>query len=158
MAITPAQFAQRARGFANDLPKVERRAVGAAALVVKNSALTELRSAVGPDLRMSGVGKRGAKVGARYDQAAGSASALVRATGPVHLIENDTKPHKISPKRRRGSRGALSIPGVGVRASVNHPGTRGKKPWAKAVAKARPKVGGIVAAETNKAMRGAFGR
>lgn len=40
------------------------------------------------------------------------------------LVDQPTKAHKIAP-RRRGRR-AIGIPGVGPRASAQHPGTRGK--------------------------------
>lgn len=158
MPITPQQFAHRARSFAADLPSLERRTVNAAALMFKNTATAELRKAVGGDLRMSGVGKRGAKVGARYDQGLSASTALVRLTGPVHLVETNMPAHRIPRTRRRGPRRrVLVIPGVGVRAWANHPGTTGKRPWAKTLNQAAPKVPKVLAAETSKALRGTFG-
>lgn len=157
MAITPAEFASRARRFAGDLPGVERRTVETAALMVKDTATQQLRQAVGSDLRMSGVGKRGAKVGARYDKGNRSSTAVVRALGPVQLVEGSTKPHRIPRQRKRGRRRVIAIPGVGVRASANHPGTRAKRPWAKAMDRAIPKVPAVIQEETAKALRGVFG-
>ncbi len=78
-------------------------------------------------------GKRKA-IGARYDlKGSGqTASATVTYTGPAHLVNNPTRPHRIEPRRPRGVRtrrrrgsSALTINGS-VRAWANHPGTRGK--------------------------------
>jgi hypothetical protein len=41
--------------------------------------------------------------------------------GPVHLLSEPTAPHEI--------KGPLNIPGIGVVASVQHPGTKGKQTW-----------------------------
>jgi hypothetical protein len=73
------------------------------------------------------------KIGVRYDIKGNGprAVALVRYTGPAHLVNNPTKPHRIEPRirpgsrRRRGAR-ALTING-NVRSWANHPGTAGKK-------------------------------
>jgi hypothetical protein len=72
------------------------------------------------------------KIGVRYDIRGNGprAVALVRYVGPAHLANNPTKPHRIDPRRARGSRRrrgarALTI-GGNVRAWANHPGTRGK--------------------------------
>ncbi len=157
MVRTPAQFALRARSFANELPKLERRTVEAAAAMVKSTAVSELRRAAGADLRLSGVGKRGARIGARYDRGKSTSTAIVRALGPVQLVESNTKPHRVPKKRTRGRRRVVVIPGVGVRASANHPGTRGKHPWARAMDRAIPKVPAVMSAETSKTLRGHFG-
>jgi hypothetical protein len=68
----------------------------------------------------------------RYDvKGAGvKPSALLRITGAFPLVESDTPAHPITPRRARGRRSrrgarALVINGQ-VRASANHPGTRGK--------------------------------
>jgi hypothetical protein len=57
-------------------------------------------------------------------------SALVRFTGPFHLVNNPTKAHQIVPGgrggRRRSRKRALNIPGIGPRAYATHPGTPGK--------------------------------
>lgn len=84
-------------------------------------------------------------------------TALVRYTGPFHLVNNPTKAHVIRPRvfvgtrgsvagrRGRGQRavkgaallsifgldardgGALRMPGIGFRAEAHHPGTQGKR-------------------------------
>lgn len=108
-------------------------AMNKVAFAAKTILLGELGSAVGSDLKLSGVGKSGVKLGVRYDvKGRTNATALLKATGPWQLIERDTKPHTIRPRSRRRKAGkkALAINGE-VRASAQHPGTRGKEPWAK---------------------------
>lgn len=158
MAITPQQFAVRARSFVNDLPDVERRGVESAALLVKNAVNAQLRVAVGADLRMSGVRKKGARVGARYEKGQSKSTAVVQAFGPMPLIENDTPPHRIPKVRgRRARKRVVVIPGVGVRAWAHHPGTKGKRPWERAINRSVPKVPAVIQAETGKALRKSFG-
>lgn len=98
--------------------------------------------------RLSGVGQRGARLNVRYDiKGHGlNAAALIRATGPFHLLERDTKPHEIRPKGRRSGKlaalgfrppRAISTP-YGPRQRVQHPGTTGKHPFEKGVNAALP--------------------
>lgn len=62
---------------------------------------------------------------ARYDLRGDS--AIIRYAGAkAHLVNNPTKAHRIVPRSRRRGRQALTINGD-VRASANHPGTRGKR-------------------------------
>jgi hypothetical protein len=75
----------------------------------------------------------------------------------VHLIESDTRPHRIPKQRRRGKSRVIAIPGVGVRAYAQHPGTKGKHPWRKGTAKALPKVPAVIAGEVRSAMAAKFG-
>jgi hypothetical protein len=156
MAKSPAQFASDLRRFAADGSNFEKRLATSAALTVKDATLRELRVAA-PRLRLSGVGKRGARVGVRYDQGNTPGTMLVRATGPVHLIESDTKAHPIPKARKRGRKRYVVIPGVGVRSSVKHPGTSGKHPWRKGVARAKVAAPRAVQEETRKQMGRFFG-
>lgn len=99
--------------------------------------------------RLRGVGKNGARVGVRVTQQR-SDTALVQATGPLHLIERDTSAHLIprttGVRRRRTAAGRLShkrestgrvlsgrkllvINGSVVTGPVLHPGTKGKHPF-----------------------------
>jgi hypothetical protein len=115
----------------------------------------------GPAIKASWVGiaagaglRPGARVarrkwGVRYSVGR-KGNLYVRFTGPVHLVNGDTKAHPIVPKalrkaqgqaligaltgvkvsRRLGGRGrrALTI-GSDVRSYANHPGTKGKRFW-----------------------------
>ena len=120
--------------IARNVQTAELHAVNAAALAAKTTILPFVAASSGGDLRLSGVGRRGAKVGVRYDiKGTTNPTALVRATGPLHFRESDTKagprPHK---RRRRRS----SIPET----VYGHPGTKGVHPWARGKAAARPVI------------------
>lgn len=131
--------------FAASLPAAERKGLLAAGLVVKKSTEASLRLSGVKSGRLRNVGKKGARLGVRVTPR-GTKTVEVRATGPWHLVENDTAAHDIMPKSRQLRRSrikpgsqrakALKVPGVGPRASVRHPGTKGKQPWAKGVAAA----------------------
>lgn len=139
-------------------------AIKKAALAGKVIHAAEISKASGGDSKLSGVGPKGAKVGVRFDMARGSfdPEALLKATGPMQLIESDTSGHVIRSRhatgyKRRGFVGptlpgqfrvkntfgpklspVLNIPGIGYRRSARHPGTRGKHPWQKGKDRARP--------------------
>ncbi len=148
MTITVAQVAGRMAAVDQAAVKGGRVAVSKAALDAKTII------AAGAPGRLRNVGK-GAKLGIRYTVAGAGAttSARLKATGPWPIIESDIGPHLIGPKKKRrrsgpgsGRGGGISIPGVGVRRSAHHPGTKGKHPWAKGVAKAEP----VVAKQMNR--------
>lgn len=137
MADSLPVFLEKTARMGGELRRLERNMVVVAAQTVKTSVQTQLAAAGVQNGKLRGVGKRGAKIGVRYDVAGDT--ALVRATGPFQLIERDTKAHRI-PKVRgaRARKRVVAIPGVGVRAWANHPGTKGKHPWAKGVVAAIP--------------------
>lgn len=128
------------------------RAASLAAVKVHRLAI---QRDAGGDSRLSGVGKRGAKVGARFDQEAGR--FVIQATGPLVLIERNTKAHRI-PKQRgaRARKRYAVIPGVGVRAYANHPGTRGKHTWERSVPKAQREAVDTITQRSNAVVRKAF--
>jgi hypothetical protein len=138
MADTVPQFLAKTAKMGHELRTLEHRTVEIAALAVKTSVLGQMQIAGVDNGRLRGVGKRGAKIGVRYDFG-GRTTALVRATGPFHLLESDTKTHRI-PKERgaRARKRVVVIPGVGVRAFAQSRGTKGKHPWAKGVVAAMP--------------------
>lgn len=143
MTSTPAQFAMKMHRAANGITDADRQIATLAAMIVKRSAQRELAIAA-PRGRMN-VGKRGQRVGVRFDMRSDD-SVVVRMTGPAHLLERDTKGHRI-PREFKGrgrSRGRnvkkLLIPGIGVRMSADHPGTKGKEPWKKGLATALPRL------------------
>ena len=129
---TPAQAAAKLRKFAGDLEsgRLTGEGVNRAALEYTTAVRKAYRQRTG-DGKMSGVGLRGAKVGARFDKPAGRDNAVVRATGPAHLLESNTKPHRIGPRKRRGKK-AIATP-EGPRAYVQHPGTKGRPTFFPAV-------------------------
>lgn len=101
-----------------------------------------MRSDSGGDLRLSGVGRNGAKIGVRVaNRSSGlTSTAKVSASGPLPLIDKRTKPHRVPRLRSRGRRRVIAIPGIGVRAWANHPGTPGKDTWRRGRSKAEPKI------------------
>lgn len=95
-----AQLAVKLSSYANAIPDANAKAVGAGALVVKEAVVPLMAAATGGDLILSRVGRKGARVGVNYKVTPGdNATAIVRAFGPAHLIERDTKPHFIASKR-----------------------------------------------------------
>jgi len=137
MADSITMFLAKTSKMEGELRNLERNTVKVAALAVKTSVTAQMAAAGVKDGKLRGIGKKGARVGVRYDIT--GKTALVRATGPFHLIERDTRAHRI-PKQRgaRARKRVVVIPGVGVRAYADHPGTKGKHPWAKGVAAAIP--------------------
>jgi hypothetical protein len=160
-------LAASAARTADALQGAQAQGVRRAAVYATTMIRNEIRSATG-DMRLSGVGRKGARVGARFDvKGTRNPTALIRATGPLHLIERDTGPHSIYPKgqtfattrkgnvRRRGTSRALKI-GEGYAAYAEHPGTRGKHPFQKGVAKAAPETPRIFQREVRAAIAKAW--
>lgn len=139
--MTPAVFAKHMHAAAGDIKNIERKIALAAGLTVKTAVQRTLNSAA-PRGRLN-VGKRGAKIGVRFEPR-GPRSVRVFMTGPVQLIESDTKAHRIPRdkvgrgRNQRANKKIVVIPGVGPKAYVNHPGTQGKHPWLKGLAVAEP--------------------
>lgn len=110
-------------------------AVNDAAKHAKRELTGAARDMAGPDQRLSGVGKRGARISVGYNvrRDGDRSSALVIARGPWQLVEGDTKAHTIPRQRftKKGRRTAATRRRVvrtpyGPRSVVNHPGTKGK--------------------------------
>jgi len=129
----PQRMQKLARAVESAQPRVLKDGAFAATKIHRKI----IKDDVGGESRMSGVGKRGQKVGARFDISGDKAA--ISATGPLHLIERRTKPHRI-PRQRKTSRAKKRyavIPGVGVRAYAKHPGTRAQHTWTRAAPKAQ---------------------
>lgn len=157
MATPSSAVASRMAKMGLEVQRGQRTAMNRAALEAKKVLVTEIAKAV-PSGRMRNVGSPpGARVGVKYDvKGTKNPTALVRAIGPLHLVENPIKPHMIIPKKTgrgakgRGSRRAnqqalydalfggryagqkpLRTP-YGPRYRVEHPGvSTPKRPWAK---------------------------
>ena len=151
-----------------------RETIMAASMAAKQIHIAAINAVAGGDGRLSGVGVRGAKVGARFSIKGTSTSpeSFIKATGPLPLIENDTKGHVIRSKHVRGKarRGfvgptalgqfkqkkvtgpslapVLNIPGIGYRRSARHPGTKGQHPWRKGKKRAQPVITKIMRKRT----------
>jgi hypothetical protein len=149
---------RRAQKIERAIDTGTRDIVRQAAQEAKDAQLEALRRDAGGDLRLSRVGRRGAAIGARYDlRGQGrTTSAEVKATGPVPLLANPSKPHRIPRQGGRRRRGVIVIPGVGVRAYANHPGTRGKDSWNKGRERAEPRVRTVIGRKTDEVVKRAF--
>lgn len=141
-----------------------------AGLVGKGIHAAEISRATGGDSVLSGFNQgKGGRVGARFDVRPGPTPYVVlRATGPMQLIERDTDGHVIRSRRLtgRGRRGfvgptlpgqfrrrrgigpqlraVIDIPGIGYRYSARHRGTKGKHPWEKGKKRARPAMTRVI--------------
>lgn len=147
---SPAELAMKLRKAGGAIDGAAKDGVFKASMLVKTSVLAELHGVT----RLRGVGKRGAKISVGF-RVGGvtNPSSLVRMRGPAHLIEGDTKAHKIEPK---GKKRAILTP-AGPRASANHPGTRGKHPWEKGVKRALPNIPKVMMDEQVASLRRFFG-
>ena len=137
MATTtsPAKFAHDIRQMGTVTQRRQKNIVAQGALTAKEIIVSEAAAnGVYPTSRIAG-----GKWGVRYDiKGFGNPSALVRIYGAFQLVDKPTKPHEIGPRRRgrrRSGKKAIAFDGI-VRASVQHPGTRGKNIWSPAKAKA----------------------
>jgi hypothetical protein len=134
-------WARRAATLPAVFVNTTAEATRAGAEVLEAGARRNLLAATGGDLRLSRVRSgRGARVNlsVKTEGAGSRARSVVVPSGPVMLVEAATKAHRqpfaYTYNRRVMKRGGrpIHIPGVGIFARVQHPGTRGKQPIAKA--------------------------
>lgn len=112
------------------------KAVGAGAVVLTQVTKAQVRTAA-PSLYLRNVGARGASVGVTFNVRGDT--ALVRATGPLHIIERDNKPHFITARRGRRLRFATRNGKSGyAMGTVKHPGTKGKHPFERGIRRGLP--------------------
>lgn len=168
--LTASEVSGRIYGMADGVVSARREAIFQTALAAKAIHVSHIRRAGVETL--SGMG--GAKIGARFDvKGFKNPTALVKATGPAHIVNNPTVGHGIASRRfggsrkRRGQR-ALSrqlgrfIPGAGIRtpfgpkAWVSHPGTRGKGFWQKGQREVARKTPELYMKSHNRAVFASF--
>lgn len=171
-------------GFAYAMGKVNRKALGSAALTYKDITLLEARKDTGGDLRLSNWGKRGVRLGVGYDvRGYENATAKIqpRPQGPWKVLEAGAKPHPIVrgvTKRQAGfaaalgamtgstvdagtlvgsvkKRKALKLP-QGFRYGVNSPGAKAKHTWRSGITKAGPRAIEVFKAAYQRALAEAF--
>ena len=164
--------------------------VGKAAAAAASHHQAVIDRDTGGDGKLSGVnaakGRPGnTKVGVtvKVDKRQTSPSAVIKATGPLQIINNDTAGHVIrsaylSGKGRKGfigpslpgqfsarkkgqigpvlsTKAVLNIPGVGFRASARHPGTKGKQTWQVGAKRAAPAIQQQMSRRTHNVIKGA---
>lgn len=170
---SPAELARKINGFTVDVKATTIEATRAAAAVAVKSIEASRAAAGAGSGRLRGVGKKGAAISVKTTllRSSSNPTATVRAVGPWQLLESDTKPHPIPKLTRKGGRKGSPIfgPAFGgvntkkfvafgdtVRRQVFHPGTKGKHPWRKGVAAAKPLTPRVYEAELREAMRRHF--
>jgi hypothetical protein len=146
---TVSDWAQRAATLPAALVEATPRAVIAGSRVLDAQVRANVALATGGDMVLSRVRSgKGARVDTtvRLVGSGSRAQARVVPTGPIMLVERDTRRHqqpftyagasgaggkrRYTMNRRRGAvrARAMNIPGVGWRTKVSHPGTKGKEP------------------------------
>ncbi len=180
--ITGPDFGKVVTNLTGSIQKGRVTTVSSSALKAKTVQEAALRAASGGDMVLSGANrakgrKGGAKLGVRFklEGGTGNPSALLAATGPVQLVENNTSGHVIRSAYAsgagrkgfigptagqfggggRGGKAVLRIPGVGFRRSARHPGTKGKKPWANGRKAAEPVIRKSMSQQTFNIIKGA---
>ena len=174
-----AELARKLNAAGTTVVRANRTQVERVAIKVKRTAESERNRAVGSDGRMSNVGRNGARLGVRYDLSGNLAnpSAVVRATGPWQLVENPSRPHVVTsryagstrarrsragiagpvqPGALRGGRRAVILTPWGYKRHARHPGTRGKRPWHKAIDRAGRNLKDEVATPIRDGLRAVF--
>lgn len=159
---SPAQLVAKLDRWAVEIEGANRAAVSAAALIVVKEIRTRTAVATGGDMRLSGVGRKGAKVGVGYDvKGTKNATALIRARGPFHLVERDVRRHDIAPKRVKTGRNrgpkALTIKGRFAASAKNAGGSKGRHPFEHGAKAAQPKAVMAFQREQDKALAKVFG-
>ena len=123
-----AEFSGKIARFAVEISKLPRTASYENAKLGK-AVMENAVQAMAPGGRLAGVGRRGAKIGARYTVYA-DGNCQISMRGPVWLVEENTSAHTIAPKRTRSSK---ALKGANFdhpyKGSVQHPGTSGKHVW-----------------------------
>lgn len=100
--------AHRLGRVSSEMQRAQRTSVGSGSLALRRSVEHE-RNRVAPSGRLRNVGRSGAKLGVRYDiKGTRNPTALIRATGPWQIIENNTSPHVIVAKRLGRGQGRTS--------------------------------------------------
>ncbi|MCA1569785.1 MAG: hypothetical protein LC798_05570 [Chloroflexi bacterium] len=134
--------------MAREVAQAKKVAIQKAALGMKRDIEAKLPSSK----RLRGVGRKGARVGVRFDMRGDD--AVVKATGPLHLLERDTKAHTIKPKRApKGRGGGIVMPDGSVRRSARHPGTKGQHPFERGMEAGRDKAARTIKNATTDALR-----
>jgi hypothetical protein len=155
MARDLADLARSASATADALQVAQKIGVRKAALHVTTAIRLEIRKVTG-DMKLSGVGRRGARVGAKYDiKGTVNPTAFITATGPLHLIERDTSPHRV-PRNRRSGRKRYAVIGGHPYDHADHPGTAGKHPFERGWMKSGIETPEIFQQEIRKAIRQAW--
>lgn len=176
----------RLRKTAAVLERGNKNTLNQAALAAKKTIVARMMRDTGGDGVLSGVGRNGRRLDVSYklEGTASNPRAFIKALGPWPLIENNTRGRVIRSRHSvvRGSSGrgrlaragfvgpllpgqvqgnrraVLNIPGIGYRRSARHPGTKGKKTFAKGRQASAPIVTQILRKRSTEIVKaGVFG-
>ena len=130
-----ADLALSAGRMATAVPTMQKAGVTKAAKHTTTIIRQEIRKITG-DMRLSGVGKKGASVGAGYEIFGQGIHSYAEITsrGPLRFIEFNTKAHRIPRKKARKKKYAV-VDGHPYN-HANHPGTTGQHPFERGARKA----------------------
>lgn len=129
-----AEFSHKIATAGSNLEKAQRTGLRTSAIEMKRALEAAGASMSGGDRRLSHAGRRQLTVGFDVRNAD---TIYMRARGPWQLVESNTSPHQIRPRRRK----ALRFPDGSVRrGSVRHPGTSGKHRYVAARKAMAPRV------------------
>lgn len=136
MSSSVDDLANRLVRGGQEITRANRVGVEKACLAGKNVMLATMTAALGGN-RLSGVGKKGAKVGVRYHvRGYMNPVGIIQYTGPVHLANSGTRPHDIWARtyqrtdKGNARKGAKALHPKGSQwfsPYAEHPGTKGKK-------------------------------
>jgi len=131
------------------------------AVVIRTEALTALTAVGVRGFTLHGVNRKkgGAKLGVitKVSGSGSSTNALIKATGPWHLIERDTAKHQVGAKlNSEGDYPVLHWGGIWATGPFMAGGSHGRHPWRIGTKHAQPKVAKLYEKEVGGAIRKAF--
>lgn len=173
-----AELAKKMEAAAREIEtKSDVEVTAANAIRAKKVILAQMKVAA-PRLTLNAGRKaKPVRIGVRYDMRKDKKAAIVKATGPAHLIERDNAPHqmpkdlggtlthtatgrkrsaKSQAKRRADQAKKFRIGNKTVTGPIKHPGTKGKHPFEKGVKAFLPSAGKTLEAGVDKLMKGVF--
>lgn len=99
---SPSEFAAKMQKWALKINGAGRDGVYQGSLEAKRIFLASIARKA-PSLRLRNVGKKGAKLGVAFDiKGTVNPTSLIRALGPMQIIEHRLSPHLIVPRGARG--------------------------------------------------------
>lgn len=107
-------FAVKMSHFSDALTPQMLKATEEATYWMTGKLRDRIRKDSGGDMILSGVGRKGVKVGARYTMFPSEGVGQIEASGPLHFLERDTVGHDVQPgKKIRGRTDPLGVNRLG---------------------------------------------
>ena len=155
MAVTVEELVAKMSATAAAAKVANKAFVKQGAVVITGSVFASMAARGLGSHRLRNVGRGGARLGVRstFTETGGSPGAIIKATGPWQIVEDNTHAHRIEPSGDDVL--ALKI-GDGFAAYADHPGTKGKHAWTTGVEAARKPVASTYQKEMAKVITTAF--